>query len=273
MRIEQRPMSHVRTCFALIAAFATATPSVVLAAEPSKASSSTEAREARQQAEQAFVEGRYDDAAEAFQRAHDTSPHPSDLFNLGRVREEQGDLEAALAHYEAFAEQPRLTLEQRDAAAERIEVLRKIVRPPPTEPAPGSTAPPPSRSDADDAPRSPARPLLISGAVLTGVGALMAVGGGVGFGLVARRNTEQLDHLSMGQNPSRLTLSETEELHAQGRNAEALQITFLAAGSAVALLGVGLAVAGIRARKRDQRASITPSVGPGFAGVSSRWNF
>ena len=117
------------------------------------------------------------------------------------------------------------------------------------------------------------RPLIISGAILTGVGMLTAVAGGVGFGLVARSNTESLDRLSAGENPSRLTLAQSEELHAQGRNAEALQITFLAAGSGVALVGVALLAVGVGAQRNSRRASVTPTAGPGFAGVSSRWRF
>lgn len=262
----------VRISVSLLAALMMAVPSSARAAAPASESDTTEARAARQQAEAAFADERYDDAAAAFERAYAAAPHPTDLFNLGRVREEQGELAAALEHYESFAEQPRLSLAQRDAAAERIEVLRKLVQPEPVS-APPPIAAPVQNNDTAPVRDNAGRPLIISGAILTGVGMLTAIAGGVGFGLVARSNTESLDRLSAGENPSRLTLAQSEELHAQGRNAEALQITFLAAGSGVALVGVALLAVGVRAQRNSRRASITPTAGPGFAGVSSRWRF
>lgn len=251
-----------------------AAPGPALARSPVSESAASEASDARHEAEAAFADERYDDAAAAFERAYAVAPHPTDLFNLGRVREEQGALAAALEHYEAFAEQPRLSLAQRDAAAERIEVLRKLVQPKP-DATPVPVAAPVRNTDTDTGPAkdNAGRPLIISGAVLTGVGMVTAIAGGVGVGLVARRNTDSLDRLSGGENPTRLTLAESEELHAQGRNAEALQITFLAAGSAVALAGVALLAVGIRAQRDSRRASVTPTAGAGFAGVSSQWRF
>ncbi len=274
MTDRETPMNSAlfRTSFSLLAALMMAVPGSVMAAPVASASDTAAASDARSEAEAAFDDERYDDAAAAFELAYATAPHPTDLFNLGRVREEQGALAAALEHYEAFAEQPRLSLAQRDAAAERIEVLRKLVQPEPAS-APAPIAAPVQPTDTGPAKGNAGRPLIISGAVLTGVGMLTAVAGGVGFGLVARRNTESLDRLSGGENPTRLTLAESEELHAQGRNAEALQITFLAAGSAVALAGVALLAVGIRTQRDARRASVTPVAGPGFAGVSSRWSF
>ncbi len=262
----------VRTSIPLLAVLVLAVPSSVMAESPVPTSDTAAASDARQEAEAAFADERYNDAAAAFERAYAIAPHPTDLFNLGRVREEQGALAAALEHYEAFAEQPRLSLAQRDAAAERIEVLRKLVQPE-RAPTPAPIAPSVQSTDAGPAKGNDGRALIVTGAVLTGVGVLSAVAGGVGFGLVARRNTESLDRLSGGENPSRLTLAQSEELHAQGRNAEALQITFLAAGSAVALVGVSLLAVGVRAQRVARRASVTPTAGPGFAGVSSRWRF
>lgn len=225
----------------------------------------------RAEAEQAFVEGDYEGAVAAFGRAHDTAPHPTDLFNLGRVREEQGELESALAHYEEFAALPRLSLSQRQAAAERIEVLRRIVAP---DPPPRSMAGPTDSGQSDASlERDRSKPLIITGAVLSGVGAALAVSGGVGFGMVARRNTEEIERVSSGENPNRLSLAETEDLHSRGQNAETLQITFLAAGSVVALLGVGILTAGLVNRKRNRNVAVVPVGGPRFAGASARFSF
>lgn len=269
-RIYSAPLSAMlASCIALCGpTVATASNGATVATQGEDSAAQALATTYRAEAETAFVEGDFEGAVEAFERAHETSPHPTDLFNLGRVREEQGELDSALAYYEEFAALPRLSLNQRQAAAERIEVLRRIVAPPPTAPGPVTTG----QSDAS-VQRDRSRPLIITGAVLAGVGTALAVSGGVGFGLVARRNTDEIDRVSDGQNPNRLTLSETEELHARGQNAEALQITFLAAGSAVALLGVGILAAGLVNRKRTQNTAVVPVAGPRFAGMSARFSF
>ncbi len=260
----------------IAATLALATPTVAGAQtkpDPELTSAEIDARALRSEAEAAFEAGDYEIAIVSFERAYELSPHPTDLFNLGRVYEERGDLEDALGYYESFAALPRLSLAKRNAAAERIEVLRKIVNAESDED-PAVPVQPAARSQTDGVPSSDrARPLIISGAVLAGVGTLAAIGGGVGFGLVARGTTEDINRLADGQNPSRLTLAETEELHAKGRNAEALQVTFLAAGSAMALVGAGLLTAGLITRKRSETATIAPVAGPGFAGAVTRWKF
>jgi len=236
----------------------------------SSESTAEQADEMRARAEAAFEAGDLDEAFRQFESAHATAPHPSDLFNLGRISEEKGELEVALSYYEQFVRMPRLSLAQREAAAERIEVLRKVA------PADEDDEPEPRRSSGDsttDRPPDRSRPLILSGAGLLSVGALAAIGGGVGFGLIARRNSETLSQLESGENPSRLTLSETEELHAQGQNAEALQITFLAAGSALALVGAGLLVTGIIKRKKYDQMAAVPVAGPNYAGMSATWRF
>ena len=264
--------ANLPTMGCLIASLALAgTPALAApSGDSSVDSDAVEADAMRDRAQAAFEDGDFDEAFRQFEAAHATSPHPSDLFNLGRISEEKGELEVALSYYEQFVRMPRLSLAQREAAAERIEVLRKVAPPEPEDESE------PVRSSGDpmtDRPPDRSRPLIVSGAGLLGIGALAAIGGGVGFGLVARRNSETLAQLESGENPSRLSLSETEELHAQGQNAEALQITFLAAGSAVALTGVGLLVAGIVKRKKFDQMAAVPVAGPNYAGISATWRF
>lgn len=238
-----------------------------------------QAQALRTEAEQAFFDGDYDTAIATFKQAFDLSPHSTDLFNLGRIHEEMGDLQTALGYYEQFAERPRLSLEQRRVAAERIEVLRKIVEDPQRDAGTSSPPPPvmqpaypPGYGDTGEEPDN-GRPLVITGGVLAGVGASLAIAGGVGFGLVAQRNAERVNMLAGGDNPNRLTLSEAEDLHTQGRNAEVLQITFIATGGTVALIGGALLATGLVKRNRNRNLAVAPALGPGLLGAHARWHF
>lgn len=235
-----------------------------------------EAQALRTRAEEAFFAGDYDEAIVAFKEAHELSSHATDLFNLGRVHEEKGDLADALEYYEAFAALPRLSLEQRAAAAERIEVLRKIVdRPDEVDDRRPLEAPPPqpARDPRYDQLRDPTRALIITGGALAGVGAALAIGGGVGFGLWARRSGERVTVLSSGQNPDRLKLSDAEDLHTQGRNAEALQITFIATGGALAVIGGSLLATGLIKRRNARLTAVAPSASPTALGATAHWRF
>lgn len=235
-----------------------------------------EASRLRREAEDRFFEEDYDAAIEKFEQAYAVSPHPTDLFNMGRIHEEKGELELALKRYEEFVAQPKVSLDERGVAAERIKVLRVLVK--------GEGAKDGSRAAATATPtvvmaagpedrNVEGRAMIISGSTLTGVGALFALGGGVGFGIAARKNSDKVDSLSEGQNPSRLSLSEAENLEAEGKDLETFQIVSIAAGSAVALVGIGLLTAGLLRRRAAGLEALVPTMGPRFAGVSSRWRF
>lgn len=236
----------------------------------------TAANEHRRRGEAKFRAGEFSAAIEAFEAARALSPDPTDLYNLGRIHEEMGELEAALAHYREFVKLPRLQLEERRAAAERIEVLRLAVEQdaakplPPTQPLVMPRSP---AGDTDDALKS--KPLWIAGAVLTGIGTALGLGGGLGFGLAARRNSDRVNELSNGSNPDRLSLMQAEDAHARGRDFEVLQIAFIATGGVVAVVGVALLATGLARRKngRADRRALGPVVGPAHVGLRGVWRF
>jgi tetratricopeptide (TPR) repeat protein len=235
-------------------------------------SAATEATQLRANGDASFRAGKLDEALAAFERAHELSPDPTDLFNIGRIHEETGDLAAALARYQEFVAQPRLSLEERRAAAERIEVLRVLVKPDePEAPKPIVAAPPPPTIDTGRAKPNAGRPLVSAGSTLLALGAAIAVGGGVGFGLAARRRADTIDALASGSNPDRLTLAQAEDIHARGRDFEALQITFIVSGSALALIGTSLLAGGLVQRKRA--LALAPVVGRRAIAFQARWRF
>lgn len=243
--------------------------------------SSSNAGELRQEAEERFFEEDYDAAIALFQRAHALDSDPTDLFNIGRIYEQEGKLKKALEHYEQFAELPGLSLQERAAAAERIEVLRVLVAkdaPPP--------AVPPRREDGRDgagfltggttsmsSDKPPGRPMVIAGASLLAVGAVAGLAGGVTFGLAARRRANQVKDLSRGSNPGRLTLAEAEALDASGRDFSTLQITFVAVGGALALGGAALLAAGLIRNRRARLAGISPMIDSKMVALSGAWRF
>lgn len=281
-------MHITRTIVAVVTAslIASSVPNVAIAgpgvAGPESPPSPREQEEAkvlRAEAEEHFFRDEYDDAVQKFERAFGVAGHPSDLFNAGRVYEEKGDIVTALERYEQFAEQPRVALEDRAIAAKRIEVLRVLVdeggdgggdenrsAPPPAMPAGSTPADAPTPADTG-------KPMIIAGGALLGIGSAIAIAGGIGFGLAARRNSDKVDDLANGTNPDRVTLAEAEDLEAQGKDFAALQISFLVAGGAIAVVGAGLLAGGIVRRKNARLRALGPSVGPRTVGINAIWRF
>jgi len=243
-----------------------------------------------------FFANDYEGAIRAFESAHELAPHPSDLYNMGRIYEEKGDLRKALAHYEAFASKPKVPLEQRSAAGERIQVLRVLVNQEdgnaesenPTNDVESTTQ---TAGSSDDGPAGPridtdadrstsndrdghVRPTVIAGSVLLSLGTAIAIGGGLGFGLAARRDSDTVEELQQGQNPSRLTLSEAEDFDARGKDFEALQIASLAVGGTMAGVGLALLVTGlVRQKRASPREARGPRVSPQVVGSQMSWRF
>lgn len=244
------------------------------------ASDAEEATRLRELAEQRFFEEDFAGALSAFEQASELDPHPTDLFNMGRIREEMGELEMALQQYEEFVSQPKVPLEERAAAAERIQVLRQVIE----QVAPEEESPQPRGANEDPfADRGPEpeqyRKQVITGIALTSVGAAIAIGGGVGFGISARRNSDRVADLSDGRNPDRLSLREAEDLEALGRDFETLQIVSLATGGTMAIVGTVLLATGLRRRARSRREARVrlEAVGPALSaqrlGLQTSWRF
>lgn len=272
--------SRVAAATALALALA---PAPARAVEPDAADSSAPADDGtpadraaalRKQAEQKYFDDDFQGALEDFAAAWELSPHPTDLFNMGRIHEEKGELVDAVRRYEQFVEQPRIPLEERALVAERLEVLRVLVAeqtaPSPPPPRPTTTGPADRTTMTDDPRAKSVRPLVISGSTLAGVGAAIALAGGLGFGLAARRDSRRIDRLGDGSNPERLGLAEAEDLDARGRDLESLQIASVAAGAALVVLGTALLATGlVRRRAAARHDNVTAHV----LGLRSPWRF
>ena len=153
-----------------------------------------------------FEAREYDAAAKLFEEAYRIDPNPNYLFNIGRVYEEKGDLRHAVEFYQRFLGESGVDLESRQAATERLKVLREAIKelepnePPPREipaEAEGTDTdvdPTGSDSGADDDPSADARKrkLRIAGYSLMGVGGVALIAGGVvgGIALGASNDAE-----------------------------------------------------------------------------------
>jgi len=231
----------------------------------------------------AFSAGDLATAVAKFKAAYAAAPSPAYLFNIGRVYEEMGELASALEYYEQFARQPGLKLEERQQAAERIEVLRTLVpttpvpppvgNPPDTQDQPAEQEPQPAPDPVDPKAAKQARTFTIVGASLLGVGAAVGLGGGIGLGLLARNRSEQVASVEEGENPDGLTLSQLEDLDAEGRSFELWQIVTAASGGAMAITGAVLLGVGSKRRSNGATAGLRPTLHRNFAGATLSGRF
>lgn len=99
-------------------------------------------------------------------------------------------------------------------------------------------------------PGEPGVALVVTGGVFAGVGAAVALGGGIGFGVLARRRSDALDEIQDGGNPEGASLSDAEAIEQEGKRFEALQLTFAAAGALVGITGVVLLTLGMDKREK-----------------------
>ncbi len=235
--------------------------------------SSPEVAERANAASAAFEAGDYEVAVTEFEAAYALNGDPSFLFNIGRVHEEAGQLEKALSHYERFVVEPGVSLEHRKLAHERILVLGPIVNSArdkaSDEESPGdlearSPEPTPSPSPGDtgnDPPRG--QRLVITGAVLTGLGAASLIVGGVFAGLSAR----DVDRVDSAPTPER-----RDELESSAVRNATIGDAMLISGGVVTAAGLGILVTGLVLRKRGrQTAAVHVSPTLGGAVVSGRF--
>jgi tetratricopeptide (TPR) repeat protein len=76
-----------------------------------------------EESEDAYNEGRFDEAAAMLRRAYSIHPDPLLLFNLARALEGEGDLEGAIENYERYIREAP-DAEDRGAIEARVRTLR-----------------------------------------------------------------------------------------------------------------------------------------------------
>ncbi|NVB39202.1 hypothetical protein G6O69_15270 [Pseudenhygromyxa sp. WMMC2535] len=263
--------------------------SAIVPPVPAYAAAPTEDSEARamriyNEGQDAYDAGDYETALQRFLEAQSLYPSPVFHYNIALCHESLENYEQAIISYQAylnsyesaFGEPPEDTRSTEDKI-ERLEA--QIEARNAREEAERAKASKPKvivQQVEVEAERPPGRPLIITGAVLTGVGVLAAgVGGGV-FGMRASNFGAQMNAVYEEGNPERVTLAEARELDASGRSAQLGQILSLSVGGAMAITGVALLAVGLGQKKRgnnEKTPSVTPTAGPEGAGLLIRGRF
>lgn len=224
------------------------------------------AMESYELGKKAYNAARYEDALGHFQEAATRYASPDFQYNIGLCYERLNKPDEAIRAFRTYL-RAKPDADDRANVEDRIfQLERELERakaeangepmPPEPDPDPGPTEPP-----------KPSRPFIITGAVLTGVGAALALGGGIGFGVAAADRSASVDEVNDG-NPQGLTFAEVQTLDDEGRRFETFQIVTAAAGAAVAVTGVALLAIGLK-RKKAAQASPSATLVPTWTGRSA----
>lgn len=224
----------------------------------------------------------YDGAVELFEKAYAADPNPNFLFNIGRVYEEKGDLENAVVYYQKFVGQSGVDLESRQAATERLKVLREALaqmkgeeKNPPedtTDEQPEDTTKPlvdqpPADAGEDDKAAKRKKTLRITGYSLMGAGGVGLIVGAV-FGGLAQGSVKDADADPFVDREQAFR----ERATTQARVADAMFITggvLAAAGLVLVLTTLG---GGKKAKGNDVAKRVwSPVVGPQRVGLGLRF--
>jgi tetratricopeptide (TPR) repeat protein len=223
---------------------------------------------------EAFRAGEYDKAVDLFQRAYTLDPQPNYLFNIGRVYEEKGDLAKAVANYQEFVKQPGVDIEAREAATERLKVLRKTLAEleDDKEPEPGPKVEPgvDEPTPADEAAAKKKRKMRIAGYSLLGVGGATLVIGAVFGGLAIGKSNDAKDAAFVDDE-----LSLRKEAKGRAQVGDGLLIT----GGVLAAVGLGLVLGtlgkggGKKKGNTARRTLVAPTLATSGAGLSFAGRF
>lgn len=211
----------------------------------------------------AYERGDFQGAIDLLMQAYELSPQPNLVFNIGRVYEELGELEEAQKFYTEFLTLPGVELETRAFAAERVEVIRRVLAQAKAkadaEADPGAPPPQPQVSPTVDGSQQPMEPapkgipkLRIAGAATLATGGLALIAAGVLGGVGANRAKKAGDE--------QLVADQNEMLRDARTLAGAADGLFIAGGIVAA---AGITMLGVSYAKKfnKQRASVVPSVG------------
>jgi len=258
----------VRLLFAACLAVATLAPATGRAQFTSGAADQR-ALQLYEQGDQAYAEGRYEDAANAFVAAYRLSPRPLLLYNLANAYERLGRYEQAVQSLEQYL--PDAPIDERAVIETRIRNLRARVSggqpPQAADPAtqPATTQPSRGGGGGGDG-------LIIAGAILAAAGGAL-VGGGVVFGVLALDAQSELqgDGGACRESPGGRTLCTdgSDGTFADAETFALLADIGLIGGGVIAAAGVVLIVVGALSGESSSAAAWLPDVRVGPDGASA----
>ena len=221
-----------------------------------------------------YDEAKYEDALGSFLDAQRLYASPDHHFNIARCYEALGRYELAVEYYRAYLRSDPGDRANIESTIERIEAIITSKDEPAAQPALPEVEPQPEPvppTDGSEDASHPGRVLIVTGAVLTGVGVAVLLGGGVGAGAAARDRSDQVDDVFQGGNPDGLSLDATRTLDEEGRRLESIQVAGAVVGTVLIAGGVTMLALGVR--KKRARPSAAAMLGRGLVGVTFRGRF
>jgi tetratricopeptide (TPR) repeat protein len=207
----------------------------------------------KDEVEELYAEGaalyrakQYGPAIEKFEQAFALFPDPNLLYNSGRAYQALDQLETALARYRACVSHPDVLPQVKERAEAKIRAVEELLasrlaaRPdtnvvdePDPEPPPAALPEPVVETVVE----TRTSPWLVAGGVVAGAGIALAGAGGtlIGLGLWQQSSVES----------SGVSASELEQQLAVARRDQTVGIVLAATGGGLAVVGVGLAGAGL----------------------------
>lgn len=218
-----------------------------------------------QRSRELYREGRFREAADLLEEAYALDPAPTLLYNLARALESDGDFEGAVEAYRDYiAADP--TADDRPAIERRIqnieaqirerEDLRRKLQEERSKAIEAAPAPGGVTTEAPEAAETSVVPWVV-----TGIGAAGLVAGGV-LGGLAQSKHGQADDAAIQADA--VALDDEARGLARGANIAFIAGGVLAAGGLVWGL---VDMLGSEAPADPEAVSVTPSIGPGTAGV------
>jgi tetratricopeptide (TPR) repeat protein len=215
----------------------------------------------------------YQEALGDFLEAATLYASPDFQYNIALCYEKLDKPEEAIAAFQTYLKTKK-DVPDRANVEDRIRRLEAMVesgqKPSDMDDGkPVDTPPPAQNSNAG-------RGLVIGGAVLAGVGAALALGGGLGLGLAAKKRSDDLDAAQTGGNPDDLTFAEASDLEDKGKSLELGQIVTVAIGGAIVIGGVAMLAIGLSKAKKaksGKTAILAPSFGRTAIGLSLTGRF
>lgn len=269
-------------CTATVVGAPTAHASLAIQPAESGAAPAGEAHRFTERAVADFEAGRYEQAVENFERAYALDGNVNNLFNIGRVYEEAGDLPAAIDYYTRFLEQPGVSLEYREATLERLEVLERTLAatrknegdgaaaegdggdasgpPPPSVEGEGEDDPPPP---IDDAAQARARKQRVAGWAVLGVGGVALVASGAIAGVTASTASALADETDP---------SARADLALRGQSLAPAADALLISGGTLALVGLVVALTA-KPERAAKATALAPTMLRRGAGLSFATHF
>lgn len=225
-----------------------------------------------EQARERYEADDLDGAIEAFELAYKADPSEANpLYNIGRMYEKKGEFETAITYYERFVNASDVDINARQDALARIKALREVLqlRKEKTEPVePDKPAEPvkPVEPVVEPEPIAPAQPEpsrnLALPLTFISLGGTSLVAGGV---------FAYLTTVSAAEAEDAATVEALRAANQTGKQRAILADSLLVTGGALTTLGF---IFLLTSRSEDSpRASVSPLLGPGSAGLGLSLDF